>query len=82
MNLYCPICINRVGKKGYKTKCGHKYHTKCLLQWIMNNSTCPMCRAKLRDTDIRDDEEILDPVELQRIRDIFFLATEIIVLRR
>ncbi len=29
------------------TPCKHKYHKKCLLQWMNMKMECPTCRARL-----------------------------------
>lgn len=37
-----------VKTKGYMmTPCNHKYHKKCLLQWMQMKMECPTCRARL-----------------------------------
>ena len=79
MPLSCSICLNLIGRKHYKTICGHKFHCKCILKWILINDTCPLCRAILRTPPIID--EISDE-EIQRISDVFFLITDAIISRR
>ncbi|CDW86492.1 ring finger [Stylonychia lemnae] len=41
-------------------ECQHLYHEKCLIQWIQENDSCPMCRRKsscaLNDDQLSDDE--------------------------
>ena len=37
--------------------CGHKYHTKCITEWMLRKkSICPMCREKM-DVSISDKSE-------------------------
>lgn len=53
----CNICITRlnIGKhpdivnftKTMHTPCKHRYHQKCLTQWMDIKMECPTCRAKL-----------------------------------
>ena len=47
----CSICRQKVRKffgKKYTTTCGHKFHLKCMQQWLYyeNRGTCPLCRNK------------------------------------
>lgn len=28
-------------------KCGHKFHTECLVKWLQDNNSCPVCRTRL-----------------------------------
>ena len=28
-------------------KCKHKYHIKCLRDWIKSNTLCPLCNKKI-----------------------------------
>jgi hypothetical protein len=30
-----------------KTKCSHIFHSKCLAKWVIQKTTCPMCRTSL-----------------------------------
>jgi hypothetical protein len=30
-----------------KTPCGHKFHVKCLVEWMGIKMECPTCRARL-----------------------------------
>eukprot|EP01084_Bolivina_argentea_P228463 385857_1 len=42
----CVICmdsLSAIGKIG-KLECGHKFHRKCLIEWVESNQTCPLCR--------------------------------------
>jgi hypothetical protein len=44
----CPICLDCLScSEITTTKCGHKFHTNCLISSI---SKCPMCREKLHST--------------------------------
>lgn len=52
-NEPCSICLEE--GIAITTKCGHKFHKKCLIEWISHqnsnnnvfNSSCPVCRQKL-----------------------------------
>ena len=46
-NDICPICLDDSSEKIITTKCGHKFHLKCLLKWLRGNELkqqCPYCR--------------------------------------
>ena len=45
----CCICLSEI-KKGKETillPCAHMFHTKCCLNWLKDNNTCPMCRREI-----------------------------------
>jgi hypothetical protein len=59
----CSICLNseeeekenkeeekenkEEEKKMVKTKCAHIFHSECLAKWVIQKTTCPMCRNSL-----------------------------------
>lgn len=42
-NFTCSICLE-ILKEPVGLKCGHMYCSHCLLTWLNNHKTCPMCR--------------------------------------
>jgi len=47
----CPICLEPLDSTFIKTECNHKFHKKCLDQWLVDNpknQKCPMCRTPLK----------------------------------
>lgn len=78
MSLICPICqdnlVNTEAIDNYVNKCGHVYHSACLLPWWDRNTdpTCPECRQPCNMDTItkiflnvdRSDEEISDPLSI------------------
>lgn len=46
-NNDCSICLDSIKSKGIMLNCpgNHKFHKKCISQWLENNNTCPICRA-------------------------------------
>jgi hypothetical protein len=44
----CSICLDSEGTL-VPSKCGHKFHTECLVKWLENKNTCPNCRINLVD---------------------------------
>ena len=46
-NACCSICLNAEQEEMVKTKCAHTFHSKCLAKWVIQKTTCPMCRNSL-----------------------------------
>jgi len=32
-----------------RTRCGHSFHDKCLMEWLRRDSSCPLCRTDLHE---------------------------------
>ena len=49
-NEVCPVCLDefRSGEKIAQCPCKHVFHCKCLLQWLQESNTCPMCKQKVK----------------------------------
>ena len=61
----CPICLKIIGEDSCKTKCGHRFCTGCLLKAVQRNSSCPLCRGELIETDeVVEDQEVDENHEL------------------
>jgi hypothetical protein len=45
----CPICTEdiKLGKEGLFLPCGHIFDNDCLMPWLKDNNTCPVCRFEL-----------------------------------
>ncbi|KAL2490239.1 RING/U-box superfamily protein [Abeliophyllum distichum] len=49
-NSSCAICLevhNPEEKVRKIAKCGHFFHSDCIVLWLKKNSTCPVCRTLL-----------------------------------
>lgn len=53
----CPICQDdeeKLTKSDLRLKCGHKFHTKCINNWIITcqrkykRPNCPYCRREIK----------------------------------
>tara|TARA_B110000971_G_C19558604_1_gene297700 strand:- start:97 stop:426 length:330 start_codon:yes stop_codon:yes gene_type:complete len=44
----CCICLDKFKKKDKirMLKCAHKFHDKCILDWLANHDTCPKCNIE------------------------------------
>eukprot|EP00871_Galdieria_phlegrea_P002164 jgi/Galph1/2949/GphlegSOOS_G1619.1 len=49
----CPVCAEEYqqGDEGKKLPCKHIYHSKCILPWLNQHNTCPLCRYELPTDD-------------------------------
>jgi len=46
-DLKCAICLRKISlNKNFKVLpvCNHKFHIKCINNWLDKNNTCPCCR--------------------------------------
>ena len=46
----CSICLEPIEENKEVKKlinCNHYFHKSCILNWILVNSNCPLCRNKL-----------------------------------
>ena len=59
----CSICLGEIRFDAERrTACNHIFHAVCLETWLNQNSTCPLCRARLPrpeddDSDATDAED-------------------------
>lgn len=49
----CPI-TDEVAEQPVKTRCDHIFDRMPLVQWLVVNPTCPLCRATVREDDLED----------------------------
>ncbi|KAL2317667.1 hypothetical protein Fmac_031543 [Flemingia macrophylla] len=50
--LECAVCLNEFGDDEtlrLVPKCCHVFHPNCIDAWLINHSTCPVCRANLEE---------------------------------
>ena len=44
----CSICLGELGTKNIQQlPCQHLFHNTCLLPWLIQQPSCPMCRANI-----------------------------------
>lgn len=49
----CSICIEPItdSQETKTTACGHTFHKDCYRSWILQNTSCPVCRHEDSDDD-------------------------------
>jgi len=48
--MECSICQEQYSKIPCSNRilpCGHKYHVKCINNWLTKENTCPLCRLNI-----------------------------------
>ena len=47
----CAVCKEDfvVGDAALRLPCAHLYHDDCIVQWLKNTGTCPICRKPVDD---------------------------------
>jgi hypothetical protein len=60
---HCPICLVEYQEKdllvwSQSEKCVHMFHKQCIVEWLLRNRGCPLCRHDY--LSLNDDEEEAD----------------------
>ncbi|XP_047320710.1 E3 ubiquitin-protein ligase RNF181-like [Impatiens glandulifera] len=45
----CSVCMDGFDEEGSGkiTRCGHMYHGNCIIEWLSQKDSCPICRCKI-----------------------------------
>ena len=77
-NKECCICYENIGNNQdiYHTKCNHSYCLTCLDKWLKEHNNCPMCRTKLKDSNLNQSHGLPNISG----EDVFWYVNEPIIL--
>jgi hypothetical protein len=50
----CIICLDDVETEWRDLECHHRYHKKCIEDWIAIRAKCPMCMKNIQDNKVDD----------------------------
>jgi len=55
----CSVCRQEFieGSDAYRLPCTHLYHKPCILRWMTESKSCPLCRTELQPTAALSEEE-------------------------
>lgn len=66
-NTDCTICIDgmKVGEVVVTLPCSHLFHEECVVLWLKQHNTCPVCRAPIEQSARRSTAEYRPGPQLQ-----------------
>ena len=70
----CPICLEEISKKDiskYLCSNNHKYHKKCIAQWMKHKTECPLCRENLLPNNKKQNEDIVNDIDIDNFIDSY-----------
>ncbi|XP_022147192.1 E3 ubiquitin-protein ligase RING1-like [Momordica charantia] len=70
--LICAICKDHfvLEDEAKQLPCSHLYHPDCILPWLSNHDSCPLCRFKLPSDDPSDHVSCRGATMALRARDL------------
>ena len=50
----CSICLDEVETIWRKLGCQHRYHKKCIEEWMRVSERCPLCMKNIRRSEMEE----------------------------
>ncbi|CAH8382343.1 unnamed protein product [Eruca vesicaria subsp. sativa] len=56
----CSICLDEwsVGDVAAEMPCKHKFHSKCVEEWLGRHATCPLCRYEMPVEEVEEEKKV------------------------
>ena len=64
----CVICLDDAETEWRVLECHHRYHKKCIDNWITVRPKCPMCMKSIKDNTIENQHNRLWEIDHITIR--------------
>ena len=55
--MSCSICLETCNVPFTSTKCDHTFCNTCILEWMLQHDTCPLCRINIGEPSNVEEEE-------------------------
>lgn len=56
----CPICLDEwsEGDVAAEMPCKHRFHSKCVEEWLGRQATCPLCRYEMPVEEVEGEKKV------------------------
>ena len=56
----CPICLDEwsEGDVAAEMPCKHRFHSKCVEEWLGRQATCPLCRYEMPVEEVEEEKKV------------------------
>ena len=59
----CPVCFDDIVGTAVRAECSHVFHEDCLLPWLREHGTCPVCRHAVEPDPEPPQPSLLEDLE-------------------